>query len=313
LSFAQSWYVTTFYYFTDLNDLDFHQSKWENKAKELNLLGLLILGPEGFNTTCCAPSEEALGQFKNWVVESYNCPQIHFKDSISALAPFIRYKVKQRPEIVTLHTPEYRPNNQPYKHLSPDQWNQVLKTESDAVIIDTRNWYEYRIGSFERAINPNIDKFTEFPEWFEKQGINKDQKILIFCTGGVRCEKGIFELQAQGYQNVFQLDGGIINYIKAHPHDQFWGECFVFDHRVALNQNLMPSTQYKLCPHCGQPAEVVQTCQRCEAQFLICPDCHKDLFLTQVCSKNCAYHFKLNPGKKGRQQLRLWEKMVQHV
>jgi UPF0176 protein len=286
------WYVTTFYYFLPLKQLVHHKLAWEIKAQELGVEGLLILGPEGFNTTCCAPSQENLEAFKNWVVTRYPASQgMLFKDSVSHIRPFKRYKVKIRPEIVTLHAPDLVPDNKPHKHLSPSEWNEVLKHDPEAIVIDTRNWYEYQIGTFERAINPNIQKFTEFPEWFEKQGIKKDQKILIFCTGGIRCEKGIYELERMGYHNVYQLEGGIINYIAKFPNDQFKGECFVFDRRVALDQNLQPSSRYALCPHCGQPADVHKKCKRCGSEYIVCPTCDSELERADLCSKNCVYQY----------------------
>lgn len=289
-----NWYVTTFYYFLPLRELEKHKLAWEIKAQELGVRGLLILGPEGFNTTCCAEDKDSLEAYKAWVTHHYPASKgMLFKDSQSHVTPFKRFKAKIRPEIVTLHTPELVPDNNPHKHLSPDEWNQVLKSEPESVVIDTRNWYEYNIGTFERAINPNIEKFTEFPAWFEQQGIKKDQKILIFCTGGIRCEKGIYELERQGYPNVYQLEGGIINYIDQHPNDQFKGECFVFDRRVALDQSLKPSGRYSLCPHCGQPAYLSKECKHCDSDYMVCPNCDKKAESQDLCSKNCVYQYSV--------------------
>jgi UPF0176 protein len=204
---------------------------------------------------------------------------------------------------VTLGTPELVPSEGVNHHLSPAEWNQVLKTENDFVMIDTRNWYETQIGTFKGALDPKTEQFTEFPEFVEKQKIPQDKKMLIFCTGGIRCEKGILELQRRGYKNVYQLEGGILNYLKEYPNDQFEGECFVFDHRVALDQNLQPSTKYGLCPHCGQPSEIKIDCLRCDSEELICVDCAKLEFKKDTCSKNCAHQWKLHPGRKGAKQM----------
>lgn len=287
-----TWYISTFYYFTPINNPQIDKAAWETKAIELELRGLIIIGTEGFNTTLCAPSVEQLTQLKTWVTTYYpDTQQMMFKDSISSVTPFKCFKAKLRPEIVTLHTPELVPDNKKHQHLSPSEWDQVIKQEQDAIIIDTRNWYEYEIGTFNRAINPNIDKFTEFPEWFEKQGIQKEQKILIFCTGGIRCEKGIYELERQGYNNVYQLEGGIINYIQQFPEQEFKGECFIFDRRVALDQKLMPSSQYTLCPHCGQPANIKKNCKQCSSEYQVCSHCVEIEPIKDLCSKNCVYHF----------------------
>ncbi|KYG61136.1 hypothetical protein AZI85_09280 [Bdellovibrio bacteriovorus] len=296
-------YVTTFYKFLKLSDVPTVQKDLENKADELNVKGLVILGAEGFNSTISASTVESFEAWKQFIREYFNAPQLFFKDSESHKAPFRRFKVKIREEIVTTGIPEVMPPEGKNHHLTPAEWNQVMKEEKDFVMIDTRNWYEYKIGTFKGALNPDIEKFTDFPQYIEEQGIPKDKKMLIFCTGGIRCEKGILELQKQGYDNVFQLEGGIINYIKEYPNDQFEGECFVFDHRVALDQNLQPSTKYGLCPHCGQPSEIKIECKRCDSEELICVDCAEVEFKKDTCSKNCAHQYKLHPGKKGPKQI----------
>ncbi|MEN0058241.1 MAG: rhodanese-like domain-containing protein [Bdellovibrio sp.] len=298
-----NYYVTTFYKFMHLPDVALAQKDLENKADELNVKGLVIIGTEGFNSTCAASTPESFEAWKQFIRDYFQSPNQFFKDSVSPKAPFRRFKVKEREEIVTTGIPGVLPPEGKNFHLSPSEWNQVLKEETDFVMIDTRNWYEYKIGTFKGALNPDIEKFTDFPQYIEAQGIPKEKKMLIFCTGGIRCEKGILELQNQGYNNVYQLDGGIINYMKEYPRDQFEGECFVFDHRVALDQDLQPSTRYGLCPHCGQPSEIRITCKRCDSEELICIDCAELEFKKDTCSKNCAHQYQLHPGKKGAKQL----------
>lgn len=300
---AQSYYVTAYYKFLKLNDLETIQTKLEEKAVELKIKGLVILGSEGFNSTCAATSKESLNAWKVFIAEFFGAKGIAFKDSESPKAPFRRFKVKIREEIVTTGIPEMMPPEGKNYHLSPTEWNQVMKEEDDYVVIDTRNWYEYKIGTFKGALNPNIEKFTDFPQYIEAQGIQKDKKMLIFCTGGIRCEKGILELQDKGYDNVYQLDGGILNYLAEYPNDQFEGECFVFDHRVAVDQDLKPSVKYGLCPHCGQPSEIKIDCVRCDSEELICVDCAEIEFKKDTCSKNCAHQTKIHPGKKGPKQI----------
>jgi UPF0176 protein len=298
-----NYYVTTFYKFLKLADVPAIQKDLEDKAAALDVKGLIILGSEGFNSTCAATSLESFEAWKQFIRSYFNLPDLFFKDSTSPKAPFRRFKIKVREEIVTTGIPEMMPPDGKNYHLSPEEWNRVMKEEEDYVMIDTRNWYEYKIGTFKGALNPDIEKFTDFPEYIEAQGIGKDKKMLIFCTGGIRCEKGILELQKQGYDNVFQLEGGILNYMKEYPRDQFEGECFVFDHRVALDQDLQPSTQYGLCPHCGQPSEKKIDCVRCDSPELICVDCAELEFKKDTCSKNCAHQWKLHPGRKGAKQV----------
>ncbi|MEK6773989.1 MAG: rhodanese-like domain-containing protein [Bdellovibrionota bacterium] len=300
-----NYHITAFYRFFKINDnLQNIKEKIEQKALELDLRGLMILGPEGINSTTSAPSKEALDSYKHFLKDFFKMDEFNFKDSQSEKLPFRKFLIKIRKEIVTFDTPELIPdmgiNNH---HLSPTEWNQIMKDDKEHFIIDTRNWYEYNIGTFKGALNPNIDKFTDFPKYLEEQKISKDKKMLIFCTGGIRCEKGILELQRQGYENVYQLEGGILKYLEEYPNDQFTGECFVFDHRVALDQNLKPSTQYGLCPHCGQPSSIQIDCKRCDTKTLICEDCEKLEWKKHTCSKNCAYHFELHPERKAPPQV----------
>ncbi|MBK9322577.1 MAG: hypothetical protein IPM97_06425 [Bdellovibrionaceae bacterium] len=304
---SQNYYVTTFYQFKNLPDPNQVKSDLEQKAVDLNVKGLIIIGTEGFNATVSCSTLLGFESFKNFIRDYFTIPELFFKDSISQKSPFRRFKVKIREEIVTLGTPELVPNNKENHHLSPAEWNKVLKEENDFLLIDTRNWYETKIGTFKGAVNPGIDKFTEFPEYVEKHSIPKDKKMLIFCTGGIRCEKGILELQRQGFENVFQLNGGIINYIKEYPNDQFEGECFVFDHRVALDQDLAPTEKYGLCPHCGQPSSVEIECKRCDTHELICEDCAHLEWKKDTCSKNCAYQYELHPESKAPRQIRPFE------
>lgn len=299
---TSNYYVTTFYKFLKLADPAAVQKDLENKADELNVKGLIILGTEGFNSTCSAASAESFEAWKNFIREYFNAPELFFKDSYSEKAPFRRFKIKIRDEIVTTGIPEMMPPEGKNYHLSPEEWNKAMD-DDDVVVIDTRNWYEYKIGTFKGALNPNIEKFTDFPKYIEQQGISKDKKMLIFCTGGIRCEKGILELQTQGYNNVYQLEGGIINYLAQKPNEKYEGECFVFDHRVALTQTLEPSQRYALCPHCGQPAETKIDCVRCDSEAAICEVCLEKDTVKETCSKNCANQWVMHPGKKGQRQV----------
>lgn len=298
-----SYYVTTFYRFQPLSDVEKVKTALENKAAEFQIKGLIIIGSEGFNATISCPFQNHFESFREFIRDYFQAQDLLFKDSVSDKAPFRRFRVKVREEIVTLGTPELVPGEGVNHHLSPAEWNRVLKEEKEVLLIDTRNWYETKIGTFRGAVNPGIDKFTEFPDYVEKHQIPKDQKMLIFCTGGIRCEKGILELQRQGFENVFQLDGGILNYLQKYPDDQFEGECFVFDHRVALDQNLKPTEQYGLCPHCGQPSSVKVVCKRCDTEELICEDCEQQKWKQDTCSKNCAYQFELHPERKAPRQV----------
>lgn len=301
------YFISTFYKFKKIEDPEAMKLFLEEIAAKTETIGLIILGHEGINATVASSSETGLAEFKRNILSKLELSELMFKDSKADKAPFRRFKVKIRAEIVTLGTPELTPDKQKNHHLSPTEWNNVLKNEKDYVMIDTRNWYETKIGTFKGAVNPKTDQFTEFPKFMEQNNFEKDKKVLIFCTGGIRCEKGILELQRQGYDEVYQLEGGILNYLKEYPEDQFEGECFVFDHRVAVDQNLQATDKYKLCPHCGQPADTPIDCSRCDTHTLICDDCAELEWKKITCSKNCAYHFQLHPDRKGERQIQPYE------
>lgn len=300
-------HISTFYHFVPLTDLEAVKKSITSIAKRHSVLGLVILGSEGLNSTVAAESADTLNSFKDELQSHFQINIENFKDSFSDLPPFRRFSVKIRDEIVTAGIPGRSPSPGINHHLSAEEWDQVLKNEKDFVLIDTRNWYEYKIGTFKGAINPNIEKFTEFPAFFESIQIPKEKKILIFCTGGIRCEKGILELQDRGYSNVFQLNGGILKYMEEKPRQEFQGECFVFDNRVAVTADMQPSTQYKLCPHCGQPAHIKIECKRCDEPALLCESCLELEWKKDTCSKNCAYQYSAHPDKKGKHQVQFYE------
>jgi UPF0176 protein len=309
MAHSTQYFISSFYHFVTVDNPESFKAELLRKAQELNILGLVIIGKEGFNSTSSSSDLESLNKWKELFITRFDLKTLAFKDSVSDIPPFLRLSIKIRPEIVTtgrndliLETTKVGQNS----HLSPSQWDETMKNERDDIIlIDTRNWYEYDIGTFKGALNPNIDKFTDFPQYFENQKIEKDKKILIFCTGGIRCEKGILELQEKGYKNVFQLEGGILNYLKEKPRQEFKGECFVFDNRVAVDQTLAPSKVFKLCPHCGQPASLKKQCVRCDTEFQICEKCHElNNSKKETCSKNCANQWAERPNKKGQHQYR---------
>ncbi len=310
-------FISTFYHFVSIPDPEAFKQELKELAQSLNIKGLIILGHEGFNTTSSSSSAENLEAWKAFFQQRFSIPLLNNKDSVSDHPPFLRFSAKIRPEIVTtgrtdLHLESDKVGRN--HHLTPEEWDRVLKEERDQVVlVDTRNWYEYNIGTFKGALNPNIEKFTEFPQYFEQQKIDKDKKILIFCTGGIRCEKGILELQEKGFENVYQLDGGILKYLEEKPHEEFEGECFVFDNRVAVDQNLKPSKTYKFCPHCGQPARIQKDCVRCDTHFHICEKCVELENKKDTCSKNCAYQWSVRPHIKGTRQVAPYELELQKL
>jgi UPF0176 protein len=177
--------VSTFYKFKKIAQADLAdvKAKLETAAKRLEMRGLLILGTEGFNTTM-AGSPQSNKDFLEWITNEFDLGKLVVKESWSDSNPFRRYKVKIREEIVTLGKPEVLPLETSDTHLSPEQWHQALQDEG-VLVLDTRNWYETKVGKFKQAIDPDIEEFHEFPEYLKNAGIPKDKKVLIYCTGGI--------------------------------------------------------------------------------------------------------------------------------
>ncbi len=304
----QQYLVSTFYKFVKLDKefLKELKEQIEKKAQEAKIRGLFLLGTEGINTTISG-TEEGCAEFRKFIAECTPVGDINYKNSISNYMPFRAFKLKIKKEIVTLGDTELVPEKPQFYHLKPEEWQDVLDNDPDAVVIDTRNWYETEIGKFKRALDLNMNEFNEWPDKVKELNLEKDKKILIYCTGGIRCEKAILEMHKQGYQNVYQLDGGILKYFEDLPEQkkeaQWDGECFVFDRRVAVGPDLETTEKYTFCPHCGQPAYQEVSCIRCDKPQKICGKClssEKEEYKT--CSKNCAHHHAKGSRVKRKQQ-----------
>ncbi len=258
-------------------------------AKANELKGLVIAAKEGLNGTVCC-DRAGMDKFKNFLLDYSNGEDWKFKISACEFNPFKRFSLKFRSEIVTSGNLNLKPNMLDDSHISPDEWHEILLKQNDYVLIDVRNDYEVDIGKFKGALDPKTKDFKEFPDFVKNSNIDKNTKILMYCTGGIRCEKAFLEMKDLGYSDIKQLDGGILSYIEKYPDGFFEGECFVFDERVALDKSLRPSKQYSLCPHCGDPASEIIKCKLCEKEMKVCNDCLEEE-KRQTCSKNCRYHY----------------------
>lgn len=263
-------------------------------GRELGIIGLVILGHEGLNATV-AGSESSLSAFKVQISKLLERESLNFKDSEAKPNSFKRLKVTVRDEIVTTGT-EVSPINEPKEHipplyLSPAAWHERISKGEKITLLDTRNDYELAIGCFRGAINPQLKNFSQFPEYVATAGLPKDKPVYMYCTGGIRCEKAALEMRRQGFREVYQLQGGILKYLEEFPNELFEGECFVFDNRAAVDQELKPSTRYSFCPHCGDPTEISLTCRHCGKTAKVCERCQAQPE-KQTCSKNCAYQWK---------------------
>ncbi len=291
--------VSSFYKFFNITALELEQKRSEllSLAKTLKVNGLLIIALEGLNGTMSG-SEAAISAFEEELSRVFGIKDWIFKNSYCTKKPFRDFRVKIREEIVSTRSKDQvlvKDNNE---HLSPEEWQDILENEKDFILIDTRNWYETALGAFQGALDPQIKHFSEFPAAVEKLNIPKDKKVLMYCTGGIRCEKAAVQMQDLGYSKVFQLAGGILNYLQKFPDNKFHGECFVFDSRVSVDQKMEASQIWVLCPHCGQPGKEEIACLLCSKEVKVCKQCLAKEE-NRTCSHNCSHHYLL---KKERAQ-----------
>jgi UPF0176 protein len=275
--FMTQWYI--FQPLTDQEILDTQKDLLKIGASN-HMNGLILLATEGCNGTV-AGTPEAIETIRTYLQSKFS--GITFQDWTSDVQPFKRFKVDIRNEIVALKHDGISPKGNS-KHLSPKEFHEMLE-QGNATVLDTRNEYETNIGTFKDAVIPPLTSFQDFPEYVETSGIPKDKPVLMFCTSGIRCEKASEEMTHQGYKEVYQLDGGVTNYLKEYPNGYWNGECFMFDHRVAVDSNLQPSKRYSLCPRCGNPGDVATTCTICKTNCTLCEECLTKAPAT--CSRQC--------------------------
>ena len=246
-------YIYTFYRFKKFTGIKAVKAMIDKSLKNKLILGTVLLANEGINGTISGTQKD-LNEFMSLIKKFLKIRKLSIKISHNKFIPFYRLKIRLKKEIVTIGDKTIKPEKFTGKHISPMKWDKIVNNKK-YIVIDTRNDYEVSIGSFKNAINPNTKSFREFPEFIKKSNIKKNQNIAMFCTGGIRCEKASSYLIKNGYKNIFQLDGGILNYLelKKNDEDTSWnGECFVFDNRVAINKKLEKGS-YDQCYGCRHP------------------------------------------------------------
>ena len=236
----------------------------KNKLLEIenenDLSGLFIFASEGINGTICA-EKNVIDIVINLLNKYADNRNLNIKVNFSKNKVFKKLKIKIKKEIVTMGVPEINPSENNGTYIGSADWNKLIKNQN-TIVIDTRNHYEVSIGTFQNSINPNTKNFSEFPKWVDDHLDtyleNKEStNVAMFCTGGIRCEKASTLLKKKGYKNIYHLRGGILQYLDAIPKEKnlFEGECYVFDKRVALNQELEKGS-YSICHACGMPVSI---------------------------------------------------------
>ncbi len=225
--------VAAFYHFTPLPDYQELRPKLQNLCDRYQLKGTILLAPEGINSTI-AGSRQGINTLLKYLRLDSRFQGLEVKESFCEVLPFQKMLVRLKKEIVTLGVPGIDPNQEVGIYVEPQDWNQLI-ADPNVVVIDTRNSYEVEFGTFKGAIDPNLKSFREFPDYVaENLQPQPQQKVAMFCTGGIRCEKASAYLLSQGFTEVYHLKGGILKYLEeTPPEESLWeGECFVFDDRI---------------------------------------------------------------------------------
>lgn len=265
--------VAALYHFAPLPDYADRRAPLQALCDEKGVKGTLLLAEEGVNGTI-AGSRAGIDAVLAHIRAFPGCANMEHKESWADETPFYRMKVRLKKEIVTMGVPGVDPNALVGTYVEPEDWNDLISRE-DVVVIDTRNDYEVRIGTFKNAIDPKTTSFREFPDWFRAfQRTHNKPKVAMYCTGGIRCEKSTAFAKSIGVEEVFHLKGGILKYLEHIPQDQsLWdGECFVFDQRVSVGHGLELGT-HDLCHACRRPLSDEDKASQHYAEGVCCPYC----------------------------------------
>jgi UPF0176 protein len=269
--------VAALYHFTCLADFKSKQVPLKAFCKQRGIKGTLLLANEGINGTV-AGTREAINELLDYLRLDPSLAGLEYKESLANEMPFYRMKVKLKREIVTMGIEGVDPNQVVGTYVDAQDWNALI-TDPDVLLVDTRNDYEYEVGTFKQAINPKTETFREFPEYI-KQNLSpsKHKKIATFCTGGIRCEKATAYMKEQGFDEVYHLKGGILKYLEEVPAEEsLWeGECFVFDNRVTVKHGLEEGS-YDLCHGCRHPINDADKADPKYTPGVTCPKCFDHL------------------------------------
>ena len=240
------------YRFVDLDDRDELREPFLNRCEELDLKGTILLSSNGINFSLSG-SQESVDRYLEFLESDERFIGIPLKVTYNDYQPFRRMLVRLKKEIISLGMDDIRPVEFTGPNIKPNEFQEMLDNEEEVIVLDTRNDYEVRVGTFKNAIDLKIPSFRDFPEAVSNLPEEyKKKPIVMFCTGGIRCEKASAVMLKSGFENVKQLEGGILDYFKDTDASHWDGNCFVFDDRVAVDKGLN-ETDYVMCYSCREP------------------------------------------------------------
>jgi UPF0176 protein len=273
--------VCALYRFVRLDDYRELRGVLHDLLVKNGVRGTLLLAHEGINGTV-AGSRAGIDALLDWLRGDPRLADIDYKESLTGQLPFRRTRVKLKREIVTMGQPDIDPNRDAGRYVEPAGWNALI-SDPDVLVVDTRNDYEVRVGTFRNAVNPETTTFREFPAFVRSRlDQTRHKKIAMFCTGGIRCEKSTAFLKQQGFEEVYHLKGGILKYLEeVGEQDSLWeGECFVFDERITVDHRLEPGG-YAQCYACRMPVSAADMADARYEPGVSCPQCHARLSESQ--------------------------------
>jgi UPF0176 protein len=269
-----SYTVTAFYRFTPLADASACHAAYKQALAPLGLCGTLLVAPEGINGTI-AGSPDAIETMLSILHAQAGLQRQDVKFSSAQEKPFNRLKIRLKREIITFNQPAADPSLLPGTYVAPKDWNRLLD-DPDVLVLDTRNLYETAIGAFTNATDPRIDSFTDLAAFVRSElDPAKHKKIAMYCTGGIRCEKASAFMRAEGFDEVYHLQGGILRYLEEIPESEsrWQGDCYVFDKRMAVGHGLTTG-KYAMCFCCGYPLSADDLTSALYEAGVSCGYCH---------------------------------------
>jgi len=277
--------VILYYYFNTIENPEQFAEHHKQYCKELGIKGRIYISSEGINGTA-AGTKEQMRKYKTHIQSIPGFEDTEFKTDESDYIPFSKLICKVREEIVSLHINDIDPKDGG-NHLLPSEWRNVMETNDDYVMIDVRNNYESKIGHFKGALRPDLDNFYDFPQWLDEAEIPKEKKVLMYCTGGIRCEKFSVLMKEQGWDDVNQLHGGILRYAKEEEGKHFEGKCFVFDDRLVVPVNPKDLAPISKCEITGKAADTYVNCANMECNKLFVCSEEGARIMEGCCSEEC--------------------------
>ncbi|MDX8385110.1 MAG: rhodanese-related sulfurtransferase [Gallionella sp.] len=269
--------VAAIYKFVKLADCAAIREPLQAQCDALGITGTLLLATEGINGTI-AGTRTGIDGILAYLHSDPRLADLEHKESTAEHPPFYRMKVKLKKEIVTMGVADIDPTQIVGQYVKPEEWNDLI-SDPDVLLIDARNDYEVDVGTFKGAVDPRITTFRAFPEYVKKNfSPDKQPRVAMFCTGGIRCEKASAYMLKQGFPEVYHLQGGILKYLENVPEkESLWqGECFVFDQRVAVGQGLAQG-HYELCYGCSRPINAAEKASPKYQEGVSCPKCYDSL------------------------------------